>query len=350
MSHLFLDARYRPTAGLSGERRLDRVAGVIWHVSASEAPSLFRYFDGQSGGVESHFHVARDGTVEQYRPGDAEADANYRGNSWLEGGVRWGFLSIEFQGADPVTGRWTPEQVASGLAITEWAQQRYGFARQLAPSFHGQGIGYHVMFGAGAGLDAWSNARGKTCPGGRRVSQFRGEVVPTFLHLVRTLGSRVLGKDDAGTDVAELQTLLGHGLVADGDFGPQTDAVVRAFQAARGLTVDGLVGAVTLAALRAGATPAVVPVPIPPVVIPTPREDDHMDLSLLYHAEGTSAAYALTSTGHRVWVDRAWYDTLVRAGRTPRILAVPAESALFSLPLLGVEPPQAPSRALELGA
>jgi len=42
------------------------------------------------------------------------------------------------------------------------------------------------------------------------------------------------------------------GLTADGVFGPETDAAVRAFQGTLGLTVDGIVGALTWRALVSG--------------------------------------------------------------------------------------------------
>lgn len=184
--HLYAGATHHLVGGQHGLRHdpvLDRVAGVIWHLSASEAPSLRRYFDGPSGGVESHFHVPRTlaHPIEQYRPGNREADANYRGNSWVQSGERWGFLSIEFQGADPATGRYTDHQVEQGLAITEWACRQYGFARRVAPGYRSEGVGYHVQHGSGPGTNSWSNATGKTCPGSPRIRQLLTEVFPRFI-------------------------------------------------------------------------------------------------------------------------------------------------------------------------
>lgn len=59
---------------------------------------------------------------------------------------------------------------------------------------------------------------------------------------------RVMRKGDGGSDIAALQTALG--IRADGDFGPATEAAVRLAQADRGLVVDGIAGAMTLAVLR----------------------------------------------------------------------------------------------------
>ncbi|HET7474564.1 MAG TPA: peptidoglycan-binding protein [Dermatophilaceae bacterium] len=52
-------------------------------------------------------------------------------------------------------------------------------------------------------------------------------------------------KGASGHPVKTLQHLLrahGHGIDADGIFGPLTDAAVRAFQGDEGLAVDGIVG------------------------------------------------------------------------------------------------------------
>ncbi|WP_431841308.1 peptidoglycan-binding protein [Calidifontibacter indicus] len=65
----------------------------------------------------------------------------------------------------------------------------------------------------------------------------------------------VMSKGDHGSCVVELQRrLVAHGVSvgpsgADGAFGPATLAAVRAFQRARGLSVDGIVGPLTWGAL-----------------------------------------------------------------------------------------------------
>lgn len=66
----------------------------------------------------------------------------------------------------------------------------------------------------------------------------------------------VLREGDEGPHVERLQHLLiaeGHPLVADGDFGPKTDTVVRSYQLAENLTVDGVVGEVTWKVLEAAS-------------------------------------------------------------------------------------------------
>ncbi|MDG9717049.1 peptidoglycan-binding protein [Streptomyces sp. DH24] len=61
-----------------------------------------------------------------------------------------------------------------------------------------------------------------------------------------------LARGASGTDVKTAQYLLsgrGYRLAADGAFGPDTDAKVRAFQQAKGLAVDGVIGPRTWSAL-----------------------------------------------------------------------------------------------------
>lgn len=70
-------------------------------------------------------------------------------------------------------------------------------------------------------------------------------------------GRSVLREGQRGESIAELQELLelhfpqDPPLAIDGRFGPKTEAAVRAFQAAEGLAVDGVVGVETLGRLEA---------------------------------------------------------------------------------------------------
>ena len=62
----------------------------------------------------------------------------------------------------------------------------------------------------------------------------------------------LVGKGHPEHPVRTMQYLLrarGHQLEVDGVFGPKTDAAVRAFQTAEGLSVDGVVGPRTWSAL-----------------------------------------------------------------------------------------------------
>lgn len=72
------------------------------------------------------------------------------------------------------------------------------------------------------------------------------------------LGQRVLAIGMHGTDVFHLQVLLGQRgfrVSRDRYFGPQTRAAVQRAQRAYGLVPDGIVGSLTLSALRIGGAP-----------------------------------------------------------------------------------------------
>lgn len=75
----------------------------------------------------------------------------------------------------------------------------------------------------------------------------------------------VLHLGETGPAVESLQRLLvarGYSLTVDGRFGPATHLAVQHIQAAAGLVADGIVGALTWAALTASASVAPSPAPI----------------------------------------------------------------------------------------
>lgn len=139
--------------------------GNAFHVAVSESRSLHDYFDGPSGGIESHGYIRRDGTVEQYRTLDREADAQAAGNSFTYQGKRCGFLSWETQGMG--SGEWTPEQVATIRRIMQWTHDHLGTPLGQAPAWNRPGNGYHSLFAE------W-NPNGHSCPGPDRIRQWPG--------------------------------------------------------------------------------------------------------------------------------------------------------------------------------
>ena len=91
---------------------------------------------------------------------------------------------------------------------------------------------------------------------------------------------------DKGSDVVLCQqdlTKHGHTCTADGDFGPHTHSMVLAFQEDQGLSVDGIVGPATWAALSAA----------PEAPARRPRKRDWFDFVDLLHP-AKSASYSLT--------------------------------------------------------
>ena len=179
---IYPGATWRPVSGLAADPPIIP-RGVILHVDGGNSHSLFGYFNGASGGIEAHFHIRADGHVEQYRDTEREADANYLGNSWIENGQRYGFISVETQGLG--AGEWTPEQLNAIDTLIRWVSGQHQTPMTKATGYHGVGVGYHVMWGTGRGKLCWSNAAGKICPGPRRIAQYHDLVLP---RLARPVG------------------------------------------------------------------------------------------------------------------------------------------------------------------
>ena len=137
---------------------------AILHVAVSTADSLHDFFDGPSGGVESHFYVRFDGTVEQYRSIYFQADANLDANDYA--------VSIETAGMG--SGEWTAQQIAAIQDLLLWLHAEAGIPLQVVDKWDGAGVGYHTLFGAPS---HWTPVA-KTCPGPARIRQFQDVLVP----------------------------------------------------------------------------------------------------------------------------------------------------------------------------
>jgi hypothetical protein len=170
---LYPGAIQRPIPPGANDPRVT-VIGAILHTDAGNSKSLFGYFNGPSGGIESHFHIPKVGKPEQYRDTAWEADANLHGNSFLLNGKLYGYASIETQGY--ATDEWNPYQLAEIKKLLLWLSQTHKFPLVKCASATSPGVGYHTMWGAPG---PWTPVA-KDCPGAKRIKQFGNTLVPWF--------------------------------------------------------------------------------------------------------------------------------------------------------------------------
>lgn len=130
---------------------------VILH-SAAGRGSLYNFFKNSSS-LESHFWVSSTGVIEQYMDTNVRADANRNANGFA--------VSIETESTAAATERWTPEQAAAIVRLTDWLCSSYAIPRRLCDRWDGSGIGYHIQFGAPG---PWTPVA-KSCPGPARIQQ-----------------------------------------------------------------------------------------------------------------------------------------------------------------------------------
>lgn len=299
-------AEHRPL-GLQTQPRMRAHNIVCLHTMVGSLSGTDAYFkkDGYAG-TESHYGVGGFGERVQWQDTAFTADANGNGNGEV--------ISIEtadkgapfaaWGGSDVPA--WTPAQIES-LAVlvawesspeahascpASWACHREGIPLVLIPDtkpgrrgvgYHRQGIDGNYPNGRVPGGVVWSSARGKVCPGDRRIAQvpqviaraieIRGgaavvgnPVAPAPAPVVRhAMGWPVLKFGMVGNDVAALQDFLnshGAGLKRDGSFGPAVKAAVLDFQAGHGLEKDAHVGPGTQAKMKAVGKGSAKPAPV----------------------------------------------------------------------------------------
>lgn len=182
-------ALYRPL-GDQSEPKMTKHDIVCVHTMVGYLWSTDQMFkSGGYTGTESHFGIGGrwgsdasrnlDGQIYQWQDTVYSADAN------LDGWYR--VISIETADNAPKLASdleaWTSRQLESLAQCIAWCCRTYDIPPVLVPdskpgrrgiAYHRQGIDPWRV----AGGEIWSGARGKECPGDRRISQLRTVVIP----------------------------------------------------------------------------------------------------------------------------------------------------------------------------
>lgn len=149
---------------------------AILHTNAggSSSKSLWAWISRASVTGEPHFQIGYTGS-EQYMPLNRRADCNYSANRWLEAGRWYGAISFETQdngGASVEITPWSQTQLRMMVNILTCICVVYGVQCTQPGTWNASGIGHHSLFPfQGVLSKAWTNVRGKTCPGRARKAQ-----------------------------------------------------------------------------------------------------------------------------------------------------------------------------------
>lgn len=228
--------------------------GLVLHIMQGTLEGTDSWFHNPKAQVSAHFGVGKDGTIYQWVNAHDKAWAEVSGNGY--------WISVENEGK---TGELlTQAQVEANAKIYAWAHRSFGCKLQLANEPGGEGLGYHSMGGAD-----WGNH--PDCPGHLIVSQRQAildrahdllfmhtktpepapkakpkpATTPKWFHRHLRVEKPLLH----GADVKTVQRKIG--AHEDGWYGENTEARVKGWQHAHGLTPDGVVGPATAKKLGA---------------------------------------------------------------------------------------------------
>jgi len=166
---------YRPIPEAATQPNIEP-RNAILHTNAGKnsAGSLWGYITQASVTGEPHFQVGY-GQTEQYMPLNRRADCNYSANRWLQNGHWYGAIAFETQDSGSATVEitpWSTTQLRSMVNALTAICIVYGVHCAQPGAWNDSGIGHHSLFPfQGIGSKAWTNVRGKTCPGRARKAQ-----------------------------------------------------------------------------------------------------------------------------------------------------------------------------------
>lgn len=236
---------------------MQSVLGVVLHIQQGNQAGSIAWCKNPAAQVSAHFFAAKSGILQQL--------VDTADRAWAEAGGNDHYLSIENEG---YTGQdLTAGQIQACARVLAKAHQQYGVPLVSIDQPGLSGLGWHGMGG-----DAWGGH--PDCP---------GEPVKALRPVILAHAAVILGQPTPppppvptrtappwpgreffypeeppviGADVLEWQRrmqLRGWAISADGEYGPQSQGVCRAFQIDSNnhnwpLAVDGIVGPHTWAA------------------------------------------------------------------------------------------------------
>lgn len=212
------------------------VLGLVLHIQQGTEAGSESWFKNAESQASSHFLNPKSGGLRQL--------VDTRDKAWAEvsGNAHW--ISVENEG---YSGDFLTDSQLNNLAgLYSWLNEVYRIPFVIANSPSDKGLGWHGMGGV-----SWGNH--PNCPGDHILSQRntildRAAGTPTMSDGGAPWPGEYLKLGSTGSNVAHYQQTMKNRtwtITVDGDFGPQTDRVTRAFQQEKGLVVDGIVGPVT---------------------------------------------------------------------------------------------------------
>jgi len=178
----------------------------------------------------AHFSVNADGYVWQSR------DTRYRSAANADGNHR--VVAVEVDDHGPEFGAWnvndghavpgfTSQQIEAIARVLVWVHRTHGIPLVPCPSSRpgGRGIAYHrqgidgnwagyAYGGRVSGGEIWSTARGKVCPGDRRITQLLNVIIPRARQLAGLKSEEDMPLTAADTNAIWMQQCTMH--YADG--------------------------------------------------------------------------------------------------------------------------------------
>lgn len=168
---------------------------AILHTNGGATPatwqSLKKWLMSTGNNGECHFDVDNTGAAGQFMSVLKVADCNFNANYWKYQGKAYGAISFETGDLGHATldkTGWNLDQLATMCGLLTALAVQFGIGCNEVLKWDGGGIDYHSKFPyINSVIKAWTNVKGKTCPGKQRKLQLpfiRNEVATRVANYV----------------------------------------------------------------------------------------------------------------------------------------------------------------------